>query len=177
MISNSGQLGAWLQIPLEKAQLRKFIISHLNRIYSAKLHLTNRLPMLLKHVQFSVLESAIVETVEDVEKQLARMELIYALMDRKISKKPIKGLSGLIEDAFYSIEKLADQDELCDLSIIFYLQNIKSVEMSSFQILQMAAAKLSDKQVVKLLNENYQEAKADRVLFLQISTKYVVSAD
>jgi len=70
---------------------------------------------------------------------------------------------------------LASEAELQDLSIIFYLQNIESVEMASFQILQMAAVKLHNSHINKLLKENYEEAKSDRVLLLLISSKYIVS--
>jgi len=45
--------------------------------------------------------------------------------------------------------------------------------MASFQILEMAAVKINNKQIVQLLQENYKEAKADRTLFLLISTKYI----
>jgi ferritin-like metal-binding protein YciE len=65
--------------------------------------------------------------------------------------------------------------ELQDLSIIFYLHNIENVEMVSFQILQMAATKLKDRQISNLLQENYDQAKADRVLLLLISSKYMIN--
>lgn len=60
-----------------------------------------------------------------------------------------------------------------DMSIIFYLQNIESVEMASFQVLQMAAVKLKNRQIRQLLKENYDEAKADRTLLLLIAAKYI----
>ncbi|MDO7743345.1 MAG: DUF892 family protein, partial [Pedobacter sp.] len=61
------------------------------------------------------------------------------------------------------------------LSIIFYLQNIESVEMASFQILQMAAVRLNNKHISQLLKENYEEAKSDRTLLLLISSKYIIN--
>jgi len=61
------------------------------------------------------------------------------------------------------------------MSILFYMQNIESVEMASFQVLQIAAVKLRNKLVGQLLKENFDEAKADRTLLLLVTTKYVVS--
>jgi len=166
---------SWKKINLGSEKLKLFFIKHLDRIYAAKLHLVSRLPSLIDEVQFADLRNAICETVEDVEKQIARMEVIYTLLDAEVSKGSIHGLTGLIEDAFEAINEQNGEPEMRDLSIIFYLQNIESVEMASFQILQMAAVKLKNKHVNQLLKENYDEAKADRTLLLLISSKYITN--
>jgi ferritin-like metal-binding protein YciE len=56
-------------------------VKHLNRIYSAKAHLFTKLTELLSEVHFLDLKHAIQETIEDVGKQMIRMEVIYAIMD------------------------------------------------------------------------------------------------
>jgi ferritin-like metal-binding protein YciE len=166
---------SWKKINLGSDKLKVFFIKHLDRIYGAKLHLVSKLPSLFNEVEFADLKNAIVETVADVEKQIARMEVIYSLLDAEVSKGSIHGLTGLIQDAFESIDEQMGEPELRDLSIIFYLQNIESVEMASFQILQMAAVKLKNKHINQLLKENYDEAKADRTLLLLISSKYITN--
>ena len=166
---------SWKKINLGSDKLKVFFIKHLDRIYGAKLHLVSKLPILASEVEFSELKDAINETVADVEKQIARMELIYSLLDAEVSKGSIHGLTGLIQDAFEAINEQRGEPELSDLSIIFYLQNIESVEMASFQILQMAAVKLKNKHINQLLKENYDEAKADRTLLLLISSKYITN--
>jgi len=166
---------SWKKINLGSAKLKVFFIKHLDRIYGAKLHLVSKLPILASEVEFTELKDAIKETVADVEKQIARMELIYSLLDAEVSKGSIHGLTGLIQDAFEAINEQRGEAELRDLSIIFYLQNIESVEMASFQILQMAAVKLKNKHINQLLKENYDEAKADRTLLLLISSKYITN--
>lgn len=160
---------------LDKATLHDFFISHLNKIYSAKTHLVSRLPEIAGHAHFSDLQHAIRETVEDVEKQIARMDMIYTLLDSNSADGYHSGLVGLVDDAFRDIELHAAKPELRDMSILFYLHNIESMEMASFQILQIAAVKLKNKQVKQLILENYDEAKADRTLMLLITAKYVTS--
>ena len=49
------------------------------------------------------------------------------------------------------------------------------MEVSSFQVLQMAAIKLQNKQIKQLIKENYAEAKADRTLLLLITAKYITA--
>jgi ferritin-like metal-binding protein YciE len=166
---------SWKKISLGSEKLKIFFLKHLDRIYAAKLHLVSKLPSLADEVQFADLKNAIAETVEDVEKQISRMEIIYTLLDGEVSNGSIHGLTGLIEDAFEAISEQKGEPEMRDLSIIFYLQNIESVEMASFQILQMAAVKLKNKHVNQLLKENYDEAKADRTLLLLISSKYITN--
>jgi ferritin-like metal-binding protein YciE len=166
---------SWKKISLGSEKLKIFFLKHLDRIYAAKLHLVSKLPSLADEVQFADLKNAIAETVEDVEKQISRMEIIYTLLDGEVSNGSIHGLTGLIEDAFEAINEQKGEPEMRDLSIIFYLQNIESVEMASFQILQMAAVKLKNKHVNQLLKENYDEAKADRTLLLLISSKYITN--
>ncbi|MCQ6957070.1 DUF892 family protein [Mucilaginibacter aquariorum] len=173
MTNESGKLFP-KQIQLGSEKLKSFFINHLNRIYSAKAHLVSKLPLLNDEVYFKDLQFAIQETVEDVEKQMARMDVIYELLDAVKADGSINGLSGLIDDAFDAIAEQADEAELRDMSIIFYLQNIESMEMASFQVLQMAAVKLKNNQIKQLLQENYDEAKADRTLLLFIAAKYII---
>lgn len=163
------------KIQLGTEKLKAFFISHLDRIHSAKSHLIKKLPLLGKEAYFSDLQKAIAETVENVEKQIVRIAMIYTLLDEKVSEGNILGLTGMIDDAFQAIQQYTGEPELRDLSIIFYLQNIESVEMASFQILEMAAVKLKNKQITQLLQENYSEAKSDRMLFLLISAKYITN--
>lgn len=160
---------------LDKETLRAFFISHLNKIYSAKTHLVARLPAVAGHAHFRDLNNAIRETVEDVERQIARMDMIYTLMDANSAEGYHSGLVGLVDDAFKDIELHAANPGLRDMSILFYLHNIESMEMASFQILQIAAVKLKNKQIKQLIRENYDEAKADRTLMLLITAKYVTS--
>lgn len=162
------------RINLGSAKLRSFFIDHLNRIYSAKNHLLKNLPALEYEARYSDLKSAVAENVENVEKQIVRMQMIYTLLEELPSPTSSLGLTALVDDAFDTIQHEEDP-ELRDLSIAFYIQSIESVEIASFQILRMAAVKINNKQVERLLNENFQEAKADRTLFLLISTKYLTS--
>ena len=175
MTEQADNHGPWDKINLGSEKLKIFFLKHLDRIYAAKLHLIAKLPGLADEVQYPDLKQAIHRTVSDVENQITRMQIIYSLLDAVYCKGSINGLTGLIEDAFEAINEQNGESELRDLSIIFYLQNIESVEMASFQILQMAAVKLNNKHINQLLKENYDEAKADRTLLLLISSKYIVS--
>ena len=162
-------------IALRPDKLKTFFTSYLNRAYSAKEHLLYRLPEIIMQCNLSDLKLALTETMEDMERQLARMDEIYLLLNIRYTAESCEGVMGLVKDSFTAVLQQNGDMELRDLSILFYLQNIESVEMASFQVLQMAAVKLHNVQVKQLLKENFDEARADRALLLLIITKYLLN--
>ncbi|MCE7039085.1 DUF892 family protein [Dyadobacter sp. CY312] len=154
-------------------ELEKFFIHHLNKIYAAKKLLVAELPEVLDNAHFSDLREAMIDTIESVKNQIVRMEEIYMIMPAAFSKLDSNGLEGLVEESFEDIKLYGASPELRDMSILFYLHNIESIEMASFQILEMAAVKLKNDRIKELIKQNYDEAKSDRTLLLLISAKYI----
>ena len=165
----------FLFLPIGPEHLKTYFISHLDRIYCAKSHLLERLPEIIDYAHFNDLKHAIAETMDDVEKQIIRMEAIYILLNAESSVESCEGLIGTLEDAFTAIHQQSENSELRDLTILFYLTNIESIEMASFQVLQMAAVKLKNKEISQLLKENFDEARADRMLLLLITSNYITN--
>jgi ferritin-like metal-binding protein YciE len=158
---------------MKDTDLHDFFISHLNRIFCAKNQLVERLPELRRKVEFRDLELAIGETIEVVELQIARMKQIYILLDSFNRYEDCSGLAGLLDETFQAIREHSDNGAFRDLSILFYLQIIEGVEMTSFGILMHVADKLGRPDVEQLLLECYDEAKDDRVLLTQISAHLI----
>ncbi|MBW4888634.1 DUF892 family protein [Mucilaginibacter sp. HMF5004] len=162
-------------IHLGDSRLHTFFIDHLNHIYCAKAHIVQSFPNIAAHAHFTDLKHAIIETMENVEKQIARMEQIFKILGTKMSVAACTGLTAMLEEAIKAIKHQSSDGALRDMSILFYLQNIESVEMASFKVLQVTAAKLKNKEIIQLLRESYDEAKEDRALLLLISKKYISS--
>lgn len=154
-------------------RLAEYFIEHLNRIYCAKLHMVERIPKIAENADFSDLRHALTETYEDVELQISRMNEIYRIIDGSYSNESLKSTIGVFEDAFAAINKHRADPLLRDLSILFYMQNLESIEVASFKVLQIAAVQLKNKQVSQLLQENYDEARDDRALLLMINARYL----
>jgi ferritin-like metal-binding protein YciE len=153
--------------------LKVFILEHLNRIYSAKSHLSERLPELLDQTSFMDIRELIVQAMTDVNKQLTRMDRIYELLEVEHHVEISKGMVGTMEDAFSLIYKTNFNSLLRDLSVLYYLQNIEAIEMGSFQVLDAAALQLPDRRASQLIRESYEEAKAVRALSLHLTVKYL----
>jgi ferritin-like metal-binding protein YciE len=118
------------------AELRRFFISHLNRIYCAKSQLVDKLPQLGERSHFLDLRQAISETIEVVELQIERMKEVYIALDTFYQQESCVGLIGILDEAFQSIGSPADTAAIRDLSILFYMQNIESIETASFKVMK-----------------------------------------
>jgi len=158
---------------LGREELLAFFISHLNRIYCAKSQLVDKLPGLSGEAHFLDLVQSIDETVDVVQLQIQRMKQIYILLDSIYHSESCNGLIGLLDEAFQSIGPQSNKPGLRDLSILFYMLNIESIEMASFKMLMLVSEKLDEPKVTQLLLECYDEAKEDRVLLRQIADHYI----
>ncbi len=156
-------------------KLLSYFIDHLNLIYCAKLHIVEKLPLMSEYAAFADLRNAILQTHSDIVNQLLRMDEIYVILEAVYSATNCATASGLMEDSFKAIAEQNDDAVLRDLSILFYMQNIESIEVSSFKVLQMAAAVLQNKQVSQLMQENFDEAREDRKLLALINAKYLLN--
>ena len=158
---------------LSPAQLRQFFISHLNRIYCAKSQLVDKLPELSDRSYFRDLQQAIQETIAALHLQIGRLKQIYIAIDAFYQPDSCIGLVGILDEAFQSIGVPGESHALRDLSILFYMQNIESVETASFKIMMLVADRLEQPSVAQLLAECYDEAMEDKVLFREITENYL----
>ncbi|HKG06416.1 MAG TPA: DUF892 family protein [Pedobacter sp.] len=161
------------EMGLHSADLRRYFIEHLNKIYCAKSHLVENFPAVLKLATFSDLKDAIEGGIRDLLNQLARMREIFQIMHEKYEPGTCGIFAGLIEDLFQGAHEQHGRPELRDMSIIYYLQNIESLEMASFHALQMAAIKFKNNDINDLLQDNFDEAKTERALLRLITAKYL----
>lgn len=160
-------------IELSPAELRQFFIGHLNRIYCAKSQLVDKLPELSGRSYFRDLQQAIQETIAVLHLQIARLKEIYIAVDAFYQPESCIGLVGILDEAFQSIGVPGESPALRDLSILFYMQNIESIETASFKIMMRVADRLAQPGVAQLLAECYDEAMEEKVLFREITENYL----
>jgi len=159
---------------LDDQLLRTYFLSHLDRVYCAKSHLVAQLPELAAAANFRDIKLAIDETGEDVAKQIIRLNEIFVLLDADRSAAVCSGMTALLDEAFVAIHEQGTHEAFRDLSLLFYLQNIESIEMASFQVMQMAAVRFRNAEINHLLKVSYDESKEDRALMLLITAKCLV---
>jgi ferritin-like metal-binding protein YciE len=158
---------------LNQQQLLTFFTSHLDRIYCAKTHMVKSFPTMAAEAGFDDLKLAIEETTADVENQIARMDIVYNLLNTSCKDSSCGGLLGMLSESLEAINEFDGDTQLRDMSILFYIQNIESIEVTSFKILKMVAERLGNDEISQLLLENYDESTEDSALLLQINAKYL----
>lgn len=158
---------------LDPGELKQFFISHLNRIYCAKNELAHKLPIIAGNTNSPEIQQAISQTIDSVTLQIGRLQEIYAMLDTFYTPESCIGLLGFLDEAFQSIGPPLDRPSLRDLSILFYMQNIESIEMASFDVMMRVADKLNESRVAQLLRECYDEARQDKSLFNLIAGQYI----
>ncbi|TSJ36335.1 DUF892 family protein [Mucilaginibacter corticis] len=158
---------------LNQDDLRHFLLSHLHRIYCAKTQLVEKLPLLEKISHFLDLKQAIAETTEAVRMQIMRMKEIYIAMDAWYHPESCTGLLGLLDEAFQSTGVAGDSPALRDMSVLFYMYNIESIETASFKTMLLVADGLGLPEVSQLLLECYDDACEDKALFHEITAHYL----
>ena len=122
-----------------KKTLLKFFSGHLDRIYCGKEHLINSMPALAEQANFGDLRLAIMELRDDVRKQIDRMNEIYEMLQLERNEAGCVGMTSLLQEMFEGIDTHKGEKPYCDLSLIFYLQNIESIETTSLQMLLLTA--------------------------------------
>lgn len=163
------------EIKLQSADLKRFFMSHLDKIYCAKNHLVDNFPAVLSLATFADLKGAIEDSISELQNQISRMREIYQIMKQNYEPAACKMFSGLIDDLFYGAKHEDNTPELRDMAIIYYLQNIESLEMASFHSLRMAAVKFQNDDINALLKDNFDEAKTERSMLRLIMAKYLTS--
>ncbi|HTD98498.1 MAG TPA: DUF892 family protein [Mucilaginibacter sp.] len=158
---------------LSRQELRQFFISHLNRIFCAKSQLVEKLPELARRSHFRDLRQAIGETVETVEDQISRIKQMYIALDAFYRPEGCAGLAGILDEVFQSIGVPGESPALRDLSILFYLQNMESIEMASFKMMIFVAGKLGEPGIEQMLLECFDEAREDKLLLKEITANYL----
>lgn len=158
---------------LDPSDLKQFFVSHLNRIYCAKSQLEEKLPIIARNTHSHDLRLAVSQTIDVVTVQIGRLEEIYARLGTSYTPESCVGLLGFLDEAFQSIGPPLDRPSLRDFSILFYMQNIESIEMVSFELMMRVADKLREWNLTELLRECYDEARQNKASFNAISGRYL----
>ena len=155
---------------LSNGIIQSFFITHLNRVYCIKSLLSERLPEIEFQVHDAGLKTLVTGIMSDASNQVDRMDEIYGLMGVTYSFDNCDGLISMAEEAFTASPREPGDPASRDLAILFYLQNIESVNIASFEVLKIGARILKNNRIKLLLSENFKETKVGRSLILRLLT-------
>jgi len=158
---------------LSQESLKKVFLVQLNNIYCIKNYLVENLPAIAETASFQNLKSAIFEGIEEISAQILRMNEIYRLIGETYSPDQCAGIKGLVSEAYRSGKSPDMSDLEADLMLLYHMNMLESMEISSFTALHDIADSLPDDELSILLKQNLDIAKDNKELYELISKEYI----
>ena len=153
--------------------LKQLFIHQLNRVNCTKGYLERNLPKLQEIASFNTMKLAIREDLEDVQKQQARINEIYNLLQTKPSDEGCEVIKSVIDEAYNLNNNSGKSTIINDMDVILYMQLIENIELTSFRMLKMIAGFMGNVQITQMLTECCDENVDNDRLFTLISEEYV----
>ncbi|MES2808379.1 MAG: DUF892 family protein [Bacteroidota bacterium] len=150
----------------------KVFVHNLNRLYFAKNYLNDKMPGLIEKASFNTLRLGMHEFWADVKKQIARMEMIYKIINELPSDKNCNPLKAIVKDEF-CLEDKHDLAILRDMDLILYMQMLERINISTYGLLKTVAHQLNYDHVEQLLTECFDDCVDNDELFILIAKEYI----
>ena len=153
--------------------LEEFFYEALKDIYWAEKQLTKSLPKMQKAATTPELKSAIEEHIAQTKEQVARLEEVFQLMEKKALAKKCEAMEGLIKEGESIVEETETGTVTRDVGIIMAAQKVEHYEIATYGGLVQVATVLGEKEIAKLLNQTLKEEKETDVLLSKIAENKV----
>lgn len=148
-----------MNAPLQPSQLMQLFEEELKDIYWAEKALTKAIPKMIKNATAPELIQALTNHLTETEKQVLRVEEVFASIDKKAVAKKCEAMEGLIKEAG-EIMASCEAGAMRDAGIIAAGQKVEHYEIASYGTLRQFAETLGLTKAVKLLAATLEEEKA-----------------
>src|ERR1700684_1726276 len=135
------------------------LLHGLQDIYYAENQIVKSLPKLIDKATNRDLTKGLKDHLEETEKQVARLEQVFRLLDQEPNGVKCPAIDGLISGAEDVAGEVADKTVL-DAAIVGSAQAVEHYEMARYGTLIAWAEELGHDEIVRLLNTNLNEEKA-----------------
>ena len=138
----------------------KELFSHsLRDMYWVEKKLNSELPKMSEKATNQELKTAFLDHQKDTEKQIARLEKIFQIMELEARAEKCEAMSGILEEGDELIEH-AENDEVRDAVLIAAGNKVEHYEISTYGTMKNYAKKLGLNDAVTLLKESLDEEYA-----------------
>jgi ferritin-like metal-binding protein YciE len=138
--------------------LEDLFLETLKDIYYAEKKLTKALPKMAKAAQSKELKTAFAKHAEETEKQVERLEKIFAFMEKKPAGKTCPAINGLVEEGQEIMEEFKGSTAH-DAGLLAAAQAVEHYEISRYGTLCAWAEELGWSDVSTLLAATLSEEK------------------
>lgn len=138
--------------------LRELFEDSLKDIYWAEKALTKALPKMAKNATSENLKTALEDHLGVTEKQVERLEQVFALIGKKAVAKKCDAMDGLIKEGNSIIEE-TQPGAVRDAGIIAASQKIEHYEIATYGTLCAFAKTLGEEEAAEILHATLEEEK------------------
>lgn len=153
--------------------LLEFFTDQLKDIYWAEKHLVQKLPALQRAASSEELKNAIEEHIGQTQDQVARLEEVFSLLDKKPQAKKCDAMEGLTTEAKTVINETQSGTATRDVGIIMAAQKVEHYEIAAYGSLTQLAKTIGLDDVADILAETLAEEKDTDVLLTQIAESHI----
>jgi ferritin-like metal-binding protein YciE len=153
-----------LEVHVELDSLQALYIDELKDLYSAEKQLLKALPKMAKAASHEELAANFLEHARVTERQVQRLERIFADLDESPRGKKCVGMEGLIEEA-QELLKEKPEPEVLDAGLISKAQHVEHYEIAGYGTVRTYAEQLGLTRHAELLQQTLdEEGEADKRL-------------
>ena len=149
---------------MELDSLQALYVDELKDLYSAEKQILKALPKMIKAASHEELAATFSEHLRVTERQVQRLERIFADLDESPRGKKCVGMEGLIEEA-QELLKEKPEPEVLDAGLISKAQHVEHYEMAGYGTVRTYAEQLGLTKHAELLQQTLdEEGDADKRL-------------
>jgi ferritin-like metal-binding protein YciE len=149
---------------VELDSLQALYVDELKDLYSAEKQILKALPKMIKAASHEELAATFSEHLRVTERQVQRLERIFADLDESPRGKKCVGMEGLIEEA-QELLKEKPEPEVLDAGLISKAQHVEHYEMAGYGTVRTYAEQLGLTKHAELLQQTLdEEGEADKRL-------------
>lgn len=149
---------------MELDSLQALYVDELKDLYSAEKQILKALPKMIKAASHEELAATFSEHLRVTERQVQRLERIFADLDESPRGKKCVGMEGLIEEA-QELLKEKPEPEVLDAGLISKAQHVEHYEIAGYGTVRTYAEQLGLTKHAELLQQTLdEEGEADKRL-------------
>jgi ferritin-like metal-binding protein YciE len=162
---------------VELDSLQALYVDELKDLYSAEKQILKALPKMIKAASHQELAATFTEHLRVTERQVQRLERIFADLDESPRGKKCVGMEGLIEEAQELLKEKPNPDVL-DAGLISKAQHVEHYEIAGYGTVRTYADQLGLTRHAELLQQTLdEEGEADKRLSALAETSINLEAE
>jgi ferritin-like metal-binding protein YciE len=150
-------------------QLEEFFLQELKDIYGAEKLLTKTLPRLQKAATTEELKSALEEHLAVTQEQIARLEEVFELLERKPQAKKCEAMEGITKEGESVVKETENGSMTRDAAIIMAAQKAEHYEIATYGGLVQLAKTIGRDDIAEILALTLEEEKETDMLLTEIA--------